>query len=134
VLTAERERPAALKIVNKAIPPMFCDPRSVFLTAPARNILFDGVPIFCNVTDFSSKAVCSEIKKRQDEFHKFDEDIYGFSFFGMVSICFDTGTQLTHAHSDYHTANLLVQTNTRRPTINNSNSCSKSLTHTEAYL
>jgi hypothetical protein len=90
VLTAERERPAALKILNKAIPIIFGNLTSMFITIPARNILFDGIPIYCNVTDFSSKAVCSEIKRRKDEFQQLDEKIYGFSFFGMVSICFDT--------------------------------------------
>jgi hypothetical protein len=90
VLTTERERPAALKILNKAIPAIFGNPASMFLTTSARNILFDGIPIYCNVTDFSSKAVCSEIKRRKDEFQQLDENIYGFSFFGMVSICFGT--------------------------------------------
>jgi hypothetical protein len=60
----------------------------MFVTTSARSILFDGIPIYCNVTDFSSKAVCSEIKRRKDEFQQLDENIYGFSFFGMVSICF----------------------------------------------
>jgi hypothetical protein len=90
VFTTERERPAALKILNKAVPTIFGNPTSMFLTTSARNILFDGIPIYCNVTDFSSKAVCSEIKKRNHEFQQLDENIYGFSFFGMVSTCFGT--------------------------------------------
>jgi hypothetical protein len=87
VFTTERERPAAMKILNKAIPAIFGNLTSMFLTTSATNILFDGIPIYCNVTDFSSKAVCSEIRKRKNEFQQLDENIYGFSFFGIVSIC-----------------------------------------------
>jgi len=88
----EREVPAALKIFNKAIPTIFATPTSMFITTTARNILFDGVPIYCNVTDFSSKAVCAEIRKKKDRFLQLAENIYGFSFFGLVSIHFDRET------------------------------------------
>jgi hypothetical protein len=87
-LNTARELPAALKLLNKAIPTIFAKPTSMFLTTTARNVLFDGVPIYCNVTDFSSKAVCAEIRKRKDSFHQLEENIYGLSFFGLVSIHF----------------------------------------------
>ena len=85
-LGVEREKPAALNLINKAIPQIFGQPTSVFLTAPVKNILFEGVPLYCNVTDFSAKAICSEIKKDDKGFLKLGEDIYGFSFFGTVSL------------------------------------------------
>ena len=91
-LNAEREMPAALKLLNKAIPTIFEKPTSMFTTTTARNMLFDGVPIYCNATDFSSKAVCAEIRKRIDKFHQLDKNIYGLSFFGLVSIHFDIET------------------------------------------
>ena len=91
-LNAERLFPAALAILNQAIPTIFHKPTSMFITTTARNILFDGVPIYCNVTDFSSEAVCEEIKKRKDSFHELAENIYGFSFFGLVSIDIDRET------------------------------------------
>jgi len=91
-LSTERERPAALKVLNKAIPTIFAKPTSMFITTPARNIMFDGVPIYCNATDFSSKAVCAEIRKRIDRFHQLEENIYGLSFFGLVSIHVDRET------------------------------------------
>lgn len=81
-LAVEREKPAALKLINKAIPHIFGHPTSVFLTAPVKNILFEGVPLYCNVTDFSAKAICSEIRKNDKGFLKLGEDIFGFSFFG----------------------------------------------------
>jgi len=85
-LAVEREKPAALKLINKAIPHIFGHPTSVFLTAPVKNILFEGIPLYCNVTDFSAKAICSEIKKNDKDFLKLGEDIFGFSFFGTVSL------------------------------------------------
>lgn len=91
-LNAERQLPAALKILNKAIPTIFDKPTSMFVTTTARKILFDGIPIYCNVTDFSSKAVCAELKKKKDKFHELDENIYGLSFFGLVSIYSDRQT------------------------------------------
>jgi hypothetical protein len=57
----------------------------MFITTTARNILFDGIPIYCNGTDFPSKAVCGEIRKRKERFHQFEGNIYGLSFFGLVS-------------------------------------------------
>jgi len=95
-LNVERELPAALKILNKAIPVILANPTSMFITTTARNILFDGVPIYCNVTDFSSKAVCAEIRKRKDSFHQLEENIYGLSFFGLVSIHFERERERRH--------------------------------------
>jgi hypothetical protein len=85
-LAVEREKPAALKLINKAIPHIFGHPTSVFLTAPVKNILFEGIPLYCNVTDFSAKAICSEIRKNDKDFLKLGDDIFGFSFFGTVSM------------------------------------------------
>jgi hypothetical protein len=85
-LAVEREKPAALKLINKAVPHIFGQPTSVFLTAPVKNILFEGIPMYCNVTDFSAKAICSEIRKNSKDFLKLGEDIFGFSFFGTVSL------------------------------------------------
>jgi hypothetical protein len=87
-LAVEREKPAALKLINKAIPHIFGHPTSIFVTAPVKNILFEGIPLYCNVTDFSAKAICSEIRKKDKDFLKLGEDIFGFSFFGIVSLLF----------------------------------------------
>jgi len=86
VLTAQREQPIALKLINAAIPHIFDNPNSVFVTAPARNLLFEGVLFNCTSSDFSTKAVCSELKKRAHNFHRISEEIYSFSLFGPVRI------------------------------------------------
>jgi len=86
VLTAQREHPVGLKMINTAIPHIFDNPDSVFVTAPAKNLLFEGVLFNCTSTDFSTKAICSELKKRAHNFHRISEDIYSFSIFGSVRI------------------------------------------------
>jgi len=86
VLTAQREQPIGLKLINAAIPHIFDNPNSVFVTAPAKNLLFEGVMFNCTSSDFSTKVVCSELKKRAHNFHRISEDIYAFSIFGSVRI------------------------------------------------
>ncbi|KDR22466.1 Lysosome membrane protein 2, partial [Zootermopsis nevadensis] len=82
VLTAQREQPLGLKFINVAIPNIFDNPTSVFVTAPAKDLLFDGVLFNCTASDFSTKAVCSELKKRAHNFHRVSEDTFKFSLFG----------------------------------------------------
>jgi hypothetical protein len=86
VLTAQREQPIGLKLINMAIPHIFDNPTSVFITAPAKDLLFDGVQFNCTASDFSTKAVCSELKKRAHNFQRVSEDIFKFSIFGSVRI------------------------------------------------
>ncbi|XP_069694773.1 sensory neuron membrane protein 1-like [Periplaneta americana] len=80
-LAAERERPVVLKLINKAIPSLFENPSSMFITTTARRLLFEGIPLYCNATDFSSKAICSELRKR-GEFGSLGDDVLSFSLFG----------------------------------------------------
>jgi hypothetical protein len=86
VLTAQREEPTALRFINMAIPHIFDNPSSVFVTATAKDLLFDGVTFNCTSSDFATKAVCSELRKRAHNFHRVNEDIYKFSIFGSVSV------------------------------------------------
>nr|QHR83074.1 sensory neuron membrane protein 1 [Ceracris nigricornis] len=81
LLTLERDKPGMLALVNKAIPPLFRKPESIFVTAPARNFLFDGIVINCTVTDFSAKALCTGLKKEAKELKR-EGDNFFFSFFG----------------------------------------------------
>jgi hypothetical protein len=86
VLTAQREQLVSLKIINTAIPHIFDNITSAFVTAPAKDLLFDGVQFNCTPVDFSTKAVCSELKKRAHKFHRISEDVFKFSIFGSVRI------------------------------------------------
>nr|CAD7197008.1 unnamed protein product [Timema douglasi] len=83
VLTVEKEKPGMLSLVNKAIKALYRDPQSVFMTAPVRDLLFDGVVINCTLTDFAGKAICTQLKANAKDMERVSEDIFKFSFFGM---------------------------------------------------
>nr|CAD7587218.1 unnamed protein product [Timema genevievae] len=83
VLTVEKEKPGMLSLVNKAIKALYRNPESVFMTAPARDLLFDGVVINCTLTDFAGKAICTQLKANAKDMERVSEDIFKFSFFGM---------------------------------------------------
>lgn len=64
---------------------LFKDPESIFLTAKVKDILFDGVYIDCNVTDFLAKMACNQLKENPSV-KLFGEDGVLFSFFGQVFV------------------------------------------------
>lgn len=84
VLAVNRDKPAMLTLLNKALNVIFQKPESLFVTATVREILFDGLLINCSVTDFGAKAVCSQIKTQAKDLERVGEDGFLFSFFGMV--------------------------------------------------
>lgn len=51
-----------LKVVTKAIPFIFNDPKTIFLTGRVKDILFDGVVLNCTSKEFASTAVCGQMK------------------------------------------------------------------------
>lgn len=59
-----RDSPQLLTIINKALDPLFNNPKSVFLTIKVKELLFEGIIINCNVKDFSAKAVCTQLKQQ----------------------------------------------------------------------
>lgn len=72
--------------LGKAINSIFQKPESVFIKAKVKDILFDGLPIDCTVTDFAGSAVCTILKEQAADLVKDGENKYLFSFFGGVSI------------------------------------------------
>nr|XP_015834959.1 PREDICTED: sensory neuron membrane protein 1-like isoform X1 [Tribolium castaneum] len=77
------QKPQYLSAVNKALPVIFKENSSIYLTAKVREILFDGVLINCNVKDFSANAVCSQFKG-QPAMVEVEKNIYSFSLLGSV--------------------------------------------------
>ncbi|VEN39902.1 unnamed protein product [Callosobruchus maculatus] len=77
-----KESPALLSIVNQAIIAIF-QPKSIYITARVRDILFDGIEINCNITDFAAKAVCTQIKSMSAfKAHQTKKNVFLFSVFG----------------------------------------------------
>ncbi|KAG5888615.1 hypothetical protein JTB14_037827 [Gonioctena quinquepunctata] len=81
VNTVARQKPGALSLLNKAIKSIYGNPPSIFVTAKADDILFDGIIINCGVTDFAGKAICSQLKSA-DALKKMSENELVFSLLG----------------------------------------------------
>ncbi|XP_074041319.1 sensory neuron membrane protein 1 isoform X2 [Leptinotarsa decemlineata] len=79
-----RQKPGALSLVNKAIKSIYGNPSSIFVTAKADDILYDGVIINCGVSDFAGKAICSQLKGA-DMLKKISENELVFSLLGPMN-------------------------------------------------
>nr|CAI5843329.1 unnamed protein product [Callosobruchus analis] len=81
-----KDSPALLSIVNQAIVAIF-QPKSMYITARVRDILFDGIEIDCNATDFAAKAVCAQIKTLSAfKAHETKKNVFLFSVFGTFNL------------------------------------------------
>ncbi|CAH2004640.1 unnamed protein product [Acanthoscelides obtectus] len=77
-----KESPALLSIVNQAITAIF-QPSSIYISVRVREILFEGIEINCNVTDFAAKAVCAQMKSLSAiKAHDTKKNTFLFSVFG----------------------------------------------------
>ncbi|KAJ8687778.1 hypothetical protein QAD02_023572 [Eretmocerus hayati] len=79
---AEKVNPSMMPIVNKAINSIFKNPENVFVQVKAMDMLFEGLPIDCTVTDTAGSAVCGMVKQNADDLQKDGENMYRFSLFG----------------------------------------------------
>ncbi|XP_044727690.1 sensory neuron membrane protein 1-like isoform X2 [Chrysoperla carnea] len=87
-IAAKREKPAMLSLLNKAIASIY-HAESIFLTARVRDILFDGIMIYCNVTDFAGKGFCSVMRNDVKDLVHVTDNVFSFSFFGPKNGTFD---------------------------------------------
>lgn len=55
------------------------------MRAKAKDILFNGLPVDCTVTDFAGSAVCNLLKTEAKDLVPDGENRYKFSLFGGVS-------------------------------------------------
>ncbi|XP_011149856.2 sensory neuron membrane protein 1 isoform X2 [Harpegnathos saltator] len=82
VMATLRDKPAAVGVVGKAVNSIFHNPDSIFVKAKAKDILFDGLPVDCTVTDFAGTAVCNVLKTEAKDLMPDGENRYKFSLFG----------------------------------------------------
>lgn len=98
---------------DKAVNSIFKNPESVFVKVRAMDMMFDGLPIDCTVTDFAGGAVCSMLKENADDLQKDGEDRYRFSFLGAVSLTTLVGyydASVTHFGNWWYVDNQLLMT------------------------
>ncbi|XP_014251146.1 sensory neuron membrane protein 1-like [Cimex lectularius] len=96
VLTAEKEKPGALPMLAKALPPLFNFPSTVFVPVKAMDILFRGIPINCTSTEFGPKAVCTMIRQNPRGMIPDGKNIFLFSFFGAKNNTPEAGRFTVH--------------------------------------
>jgi len=77
-------KPAALGLVNKAIPYLYADQTSAFMTGTADDIMWNGLDINCTSGEFAVAAICSQIRQNSETLHKISKDHFKFSLFGVV--------------------------------------------------
>ncbi|XP_028032110.1 sensory neuron membrane protein 1 [Bombyx mandarina] len=83
-LTVYREKPAMLNVAAKAINGIFDSPSDVFMRVKALDILFRGIIINCDRTEFAPKAACTTIKKEAPNGIVFEpNNQLRFSLFGV---------------------------------------------------
>lgn len=77
-------KPAALGMINKAIPLLYPDQSDAFMTGTANDIMWNGLDINCTSNEFAAVAVCSQIRQNSAGLHKINENHFKFSLFGVV--------------------------------------------------
>jgi len=82
-------KPAALNLLNKGIPHIFGDPKSIFFKTTAREFLFDGITVNCaKAKEFAANAICDQIRANPKGLQVENNDTFKFSILGAVSILF----------------------------------------------
>ncbi|KAJ8680288.1 hypothetical protein QAD02_016075 [Eretmocerus hayati] len=82
VLAAEKENPHTIPVMNEAIDSVFKNPENIFINVKAMDLMFDGIPIDCTVTDTAGKALCGMVEKNDQDLVQDGENTYKFSLFG----------------------------------------------------
>nr|AFG73002.1 sensory neuron membrane protein 1 [Cnaphalocrocis medinalis] len=79
-----KEKPTMLGMLSKAFNGIFDEPKDVFLRAKVLDLLFRGIIINCQRTEFAPKAVCTALKKEAATGLSFEaNNQYRFSLFGL---------------------------------------------------
>lgn len=85
VITVAKEKPAMLNVAGKALTGIFDNPPDIFFRGKPMDLLFRGVVINCDRSDFAPKAACTTIKKEKPAGLIFEpNNQFRFSLFGMV--------------------------------------------------
>lgn len=77
-----------LELATKAMEQIF-QLDTPFLTAPVMDILFNGIGIDCNHTEYESIAFCAKIKSEAKGLNIVNDTYMEFSVLGGVRMCLD---------------------------------------------
>ncbi|XP_066583077.1 sensory neuron membrane protein 1-like isoform X2 [Prorops nasuta] len=82
IMATVKEKPSALGIVGKGLNSIFHNPPSLFMKMKVGELLFTGLPVDCEVSDFGGSAICSVLKEEATDLIEERENFYRFSLFG----------------------------------------------------
>lgn len=74
-------------MVIEGLDVMFDNPSSMFLTATAKQLMYEGVDIYCNHTKYIVKKICSEISSVA-QVERINDDIKHLRFSLLKAVSF----------------------------------------------
>lgn len=78
-----------MNLVVSGMDSIFDNPTTPFVTAKAWDLIYDGLVINCNKTEFGAKVICAVLKNElADKFEHIDENHLGISLLKAVCIAF----------------------------------------------
>ncbi|XP_025419540.1 sensory neuron membrane protein 1-like isoform X3 [Sipha flava] len=83
VTMTKMTKPAAIGLINKAIPLLYPDQTNAFMTATANDIMWNGLDINCTSSEFPAVAVCTQIRQNSASLHKINNNHFKFSLLGV---------------------------------------------------
>lgn len=87
LIVGQKDFPAPmLSVLNAAVPDIYGKMKSIFMTAKAREYLFDGIILNCTAQTVIARTVCVAVKQNAKALEVIKNNLYKFSFFGPVSI------------------------------------------------
>lgn len=91
-LSLNVDRQGLIPLLEKAVSIMFDNPKDVFWTGRAMDVLFDGMPIDCSSDDFNVQTLCTVFESGEiPQVQHVDEKNYKFSLFNYVKRTFQFG-------------------------------------------
>ncbi|XP_063708634.1 sensory neuron membrane protein 1-like [Culicoides brevitarsis] len=73
-IAAYKDRPEMMNLVVSGMDAIFDNPTTPFVTAKAYDLIFDGLLINCNKSDFGAKVICAVMRNEMmDQFEVIDE-------------------------------------------------------------
>nr|AII01130.1 SNMP [Dendrolimus houi] len=91
ILSVARDKPGMLNVAGKALNGIFDNPPDVFFRGKPLDLLFRGIIINCDKTEFAPKAACTTIKKEKPAGLTFEpNNQFRFSLFGTKNGSIDS--------------------------------------------
>ncbi|XP_066245553.1 sensory neuron membrane protein 1-like [Euwallacea similis] len=109
-----RDSPVFLSIVNKSIPQIFTNPKTIFLTTRVKDVLFNGVELNCSSKEFGPNAICGQLKNQAPGLEIRQDNVFLFSILGPRNATLTTRLKVLRGISHYQDLGRLVEFNGKK--------------------